>query len=125
MVHNWDHGKIARNADLIKMLVDKKPPAFFKPGEKYRYSNTAYVLLASIIEKVSGQSYNDFIGLHIFKPLQMRSSDVYNVGLDHKDDKIPDYADGFMYMDSLKKYVPAVQAYPLVHYLSGIVGDLG
>src|SRR6185312_8161482 len=36
MVHNWDHSKVAQNADLIKMLADKKPPVFFKPGEKYR-----------------------------------------------------------------------------------------
>jgi len=125
MVHNWDHNQIANNKDLIKMLADKRPPVFFKPGEKYRYSNTAYVLLASIIEKVSGQSYKDFISAHIFKPLRMRSSKIYNQAYDHPKDKIQDYADGFMYVDSLKKYVPAVKVYELVHYLSGIDGDLG
>jgi len=125
MVHNWDHNQIATNADLIKMLAAKRPPVFFKPGEKYRYSNTAYVLLASIIEKVSGQSYKDFIRTHIFKPLRMRSSEIYNQANDHPKGKIQDYADGFMYVDSLKKYVPAVKVYDLVHYLSGIEGDLG
>ena len=125
MVHNWDHNQIANNADLIKMLAVKKPPVFFKPGEKYRYSNTAYVLLASIIEKVSGQSYKDFVNAHIFKPLKMKSSEVYNQANDHPEGKIQDYADGFMYVDSLKKYVPAVKVYPLVHYLAGIDGDLG
>jgi CubicO group peptidase (beta-lactamase class C family) len=125
MVHNWDHQKIAQNADLIKMLADKQPPVFFKPGEKYRYSNTGYVLLASIIEKVSGQSYKDFISDHIFKPLRMKSSAIYVQANDHTADKIPDYADGFIYVDSLKKQVPAVKVYELVHYLAGIEGDAG
>jgi CubicO group peptidase (beta-lactamase class C family) len=120
MVHNWDHSKVARNADLIKMLADKKPPVFFKPGEKYRYCNTGYVMLASIVEKVSGQSFKDFTGEHIFKPLHMGSSQVYNPAIDAGKQL---YADGFMYVDSLKKYVPAVKVYPLVYYLSGIVGD--
>ena len=125
MVHNWDHNQIANNTDLIKMLAAKRPLVFFKPGEKYRYSNTGYVLLASIIEKVSGQSYQDFITDHIFKPLGMRSSAIYAQPNDHPAGRIADYADGFMYSDSLKKYVPAVNVYPLVRYLAGIDGDAG
>jgi len=125
MVHNWNHNQIANNADLIKMLAAKRPPVFFKPGQKYHYSNTAYVLLASIIEKVSGQSYQDFIAGHIFKPLGMRSSAIYAQPNDHPAGGIADYADGFMYSDSLKKYVPAVNVYQLVRYLAGIYGDAG
>ena len=125
MVHNWNHNQIANNADLIKMLAAKRPPVFFKPGQKYHYSNTAYVLLASIIEKVSGQSYQDFITDHIFKPLGMRSSAIYAQPNDHPAGGIADYADGFMYSDSLKKYVPAVNVYQLVRYLAGIYGDAG
>lgn len=125
MVHNWDHSKIARNADLIKMLADKKPPVFFKPGQKYRYCNTAYAMLAAIIEKVSGKSYKDFISTRIFRPLHMEHTQVYNPYTDHYSNKISNYADGFMYSDSLKTYVPAVTIYPLVHYLAGIVGDGG
>jgi CubicO group peptidase (beta-lactamase class C family) len=125
MVHNWGHNQIANNTDLIKMLAAKRPPVFFKPGEKYRYSNTGYVLLASIIEKVSGQSYQDFITDHIFKPLGMRSSAIYAQPNDHPAGRIEDYADGFIYSDSLKRYVPAVNVYPLVRYLAGIDGDAG
>ena len=60
---NWDHKKIAFNKDIIDMLSQRKDTLFFKPGTKWRYSNTGYALLASIIEKVSGVSYNDFMGL--------------------------------------------------------------
>ena len=122
MVHNWDHSKIAGNADLIKMLAEKRPPVFFKPGEKYRYCNTGYVMLAAIIEQVSGRPFQDFMREYIFKPAHMGSSHIYNPATSSIK---PRYARGFMYVDSLKKYVPAVNVYPLVYYLGGIVGDAG
>lgn len=46
----------------------------FEPGEKFQYSNSNYVLLGYIIEKVSGVKYEDFIAENIFKPLEMNSS---------------------------------------------------
>src|SRR4051794_6558498 len=48
----FDHNKIASNDDLIHFLVIEKPPLQFKPGEDLAYSGTAFILLASIIEKV-------------------------------------------------------------------------
>jgi CubicO group peptidase (beta-lactamase class C family) len=120
----WDHDKIAHNADLIRLLAEIKPPVFFEAGSRYRYSNTAYVLLASIVEKVSGESFKGFMAGHIFKPLKMKRSEVYTALTDHIE-KIPDYADGFTLSDSLKKYVPAdsVKAFQLVDYLAGTSGD--
>jgi CubicO group peptidase (beta-lactamase class C family) len=44
------------------------------PGEHYEYSNANYVTLGMIIQAVSGQSYEDYIAEHIFKPLDMRNS---------------------------------------------------
>lgn len=46
----------------------------FGPGEQWRYNNSGYVLLGAIIEKVSGQSYADFIEENIFEPLGMTHS---------------------------------------------------
>jgi CubicO group peptidase (beta-lactamase class C family) len=45
-----------------------------EPGTSYRYSNSNYNLLAFIIEKVSGQSYGDFLRANIFKPLGMANT---------------------------------------------------
>ncbi len=46
----------------------------YEPGEKMRYSNAGYIVLGYLIEKVSGQSYGDFVQLNIFSPLGMRDS---------------------------------------------------
>ena len=48
-------------------------PLQFEPGSKYAYSNTGYVLLGMLIERISGQSYDDFLQKRLLDPL----------GLDH------------------------------------------
>lgn len=46
----------------------------FSPGEEWKYNNSGYVLLGAIIERVSGQSYEEFIEENIFDPLGMDNS---------------------------------------------------
>jgi len=57
-------------------LVDmfKNQPMDFKPEERWLYNNSGYILLGAIIEKASGQSYEDFIEKKIFEPLGMKDS---------------------------------------------------
>jgi len=57
---------------LVALFRDK--PLEFAPGEKWNYSNSGYVLLGYLIEKVSGQSYERFIQENIFTPLGMKDS---------------------------------------------------
>lgn len=96
--------KIASNKDIIEMLISLKPPVMFKPGEKWEYCDTAYELLASIIEIVSNKSYGEFLKLNIFDPLQMENSFNY-ITRRSKSEVVPNYAFGYLYSDSLKKYV--------------------
>lgn len=49
-------------------------PLVSAPGEKFRYSNVGYRLLGMIIEKVSGQTYWDFLEAKIFRPLGMNAT---------------------------------------------------
>ena len=58
--------------ELIALFKDR--PMDFAPGERYAYNNSAYVLLGAVIEKVSGQSYGDFVEKNIFAPLGMTHS---------------------------------------------------
>ena len=55
----------------------KNDPLQFEPGSRYAYSNSGYFLLGAIIEKVSGQSYAQFVEQRIFVPLGMNNS-AYN-----------------------------------------------
>src|SRR5277367_3419409 len=49
-------------------------PLDFQPGEKWSYSNSGYVLLGYLIEKISGDSYQKFLQENIFTPLGMKDS---------------------------------------------------
>lgn len=73
----WDRKKIAANEDLLRIFKKREPVLLFEPGERMRYSNTGYILLASIIEAVSGQSFYKFMEENIFKPLGMQNTYAY------------------------------------------------
>jgi CubicO group peptidase (beta-lactamase class C family) len=57
---------------LVARFRDK--PLEFEPGTKWNYSNSGYVLLGYLLEKISGQSYSEFVQQNIFTPLGMKDS---------------------------------------------------
>jgi len=57
---------------LVGRFRDK--PLSFQPGEKWEYSNSGYVLLGYLLEKISGQRYEDFVRDNLFAPLGMTES---------------------------------------------------
>lgn len=124
MAEKWDHKNIASNNDVISFLAKEKPLIHFNPGEKWEYCNTAFVLLASIIERVSGQTFREYMDANIFRPLDMQYSRVYNTRRSTKE-IIPNYAYGYVYSDSLKKYIlpDSLPGYDFVIYLDSIQGD--
>ena len=60
----------------VREIIDdfKDEPLYFPPGEAIRYSNSNYVLLAAIIERISGMTYADFMAKRMFDPLGMEST---------------------------------------------------
>ncbi len=64
------------DADVLKLIKDQDS-TYFEPGSRFRYSNTAYALLAIITERVSGKSFAQFMRENIFIPLKMTRSSVY------------------------------------------------
>lgn len=57
---------------LISLI--KTQPLKFEPGSKYSYSNSNYLILGYIVEKVSGLSYGDYLIQNIFEPLGMQNT---------------------------------------------------
>lgn len=74
--------------ELVQRI--KTIPLAFQPGEKWSYSNLAYVMLGVLIHKVSGKFYGDFLQERVFKPLGMTTARVIS-----EDDIVPNRAAGY------------------------------
>ncbi|WP_374016070.1 serine hydrolase domain-containing protein [Paenibacillus thiaminolyticus] len=68
----FDYSKEWNPNDIVKTVSDSELE--FTPGKSFSYSNTGYVMLGLIVEKVSGQSYANYIEEHIFEPSNMFNS---------------------------------------------------
>jgi CubicO group peptidase (beta-lactamase class C family) len=66
--------------DVLRILM-KQEKTLFPPGAKFQYSNSAYSLLALIVESRSGMTFANFVKSRIFEPLKMRSTLAYEQGL--------------------------------------------
>lgn len=120
---HWDKTKIATNEDITKLFQDNHPEIAFKPNESWEYSNTGYLLLGTIIERVSGKAFGEYLKEKIFDPLGMDNTLVYRRR--YAPQKIENYAEGYIYSDMLqRKILPDVMGKGFyVVYLDGIVGD--
>lgn len=90
------HGaKYAARASTLRQIRDYLPlfedePLLFEPGARMQYSNTGYILLGAVIEKVTGENYFDYVRNRIFKPAGMIDTDYYETDFD-----IPNLATGY------------------------------
>jgi CubicO group peptidase (beta-lactamase class C family) len=112
MDQHWDKTQVAGNADNIEYLKLYRPAKHFEPGEKYEYSNTGYMLLASITEKTSGKDFIAFCHERIFTPVAMSST-----GIRTKAEKqaLPNMAWGHLYVAEKQRYIPA-DSFPAFNY---------
>jgi CubicO group peptidase (beta-lactamase class C family) len=86
--------RLDRSRDEILKAV-RDLPLEFQPGEKWNYNNTGYYLLGTIIEKIAGQSYSDFLQEHIFGPLGMSATRVNDMR-----EIVPNRATGYAWTGS-------------------------
>ena len=87
------------NADVLRALahVDHLN---FQPGEKYQYSNSGYVLLSILVERVSGVPLSEYLRTKVFEPLRMTKSFV----LTDDKEKMPAVARGYSAFGTLDDY---------------------
>ena len=65
--------KLRTLSDYVTLYGKRGPE--FEPGARFAYSNYGFLLLGGLIEKVSGQSYYDYVTEHIFRPASMTRTD--------------------------------------------------
>jgi CubicO group peptidase (beta-lactamase class C family) len=112
MDKNWDKTKVANNNDIIAYLNKFHPPSLFAPGEKYLYSNTGYVLLASIAEKASGRDFIEYCNTEIFQKLGMKHTAIRTL---EEKAAVKNFAIGHMYANDNRGYVRA-DSFPASNY---------
>ncbi len=109
--------KIANNYTVLDLLVKYQPPVLFAPGENHQYSNTGYNLLALVVERASGETFQDFMMESVFKPSGMNHTFV-----NAADGSLPDElrARGFREAKDESGYYICDE-----HYQNGMFGDGG
>lgn len=86
-LNNWD--------DFYFQINDASTEIISEPGKKFYYSNDSFTILSQIIEKVSGQSYEDFVTKEILEKLQMRRSTFSREDLEKLDNVSKGYDNNY------------------------------
>jgi CubicO group peptidase (beta-lactamase class C family) len=81
-IPSYTGGEFMRKPQMVRsplspveiVMLSKDKALEFEPGTKWNYDNTGYVFLGAIIEKVSGETYADYLKKHVFGPLDMQNS---------------------------------------------------
>ena len=110
----WEQGRLDLSHEQMIELFSAEPFEF-EPGDRYQYSNSGYYLAGLLIEKVSGNTYAEFLGDTFFRPLGMRESHyLYN------DPIVPNRAEGYRVEDGV-----VLNDEPLSMLLPFSAGSLG
>ena len=73
-----DKSKTITNHDVLDIMERIIPMRNYPPDKRYYYCNTNYIILALIIEKVTNVPFNTYVQNHIFDPVGMQHSVIYD-----------------------------------------------
>lgn len=110
------------NQFVLDYLRDQQPAAEFDPGTKHEYSNTGYLVLASLVERVSGMSFGEFLSKRIFQPLGMTHSQVYRRRYE-QDRKVDGFVPGYVWDEDHYVIPDSLEDMSFVVTLDGVYGD--
>ncbi|MBM3434645.1 MAG: beta-lactamase family protein [Bacteroidetes bacterium] len=116
---HWNTESPINNKDVIDLFVKYKPNNYFRPDKGFQYSNTNYALLGSVVERITGQAFIEFVKDNIFDPAGMGNSFVYQLSGDSIVSlAVPVGVPGYQSRSGRLVKVPD-------NYLNGVVGDKG
>ncbi|HEU4414523.1 MAG TPA: serine hydrolase domain-containing protein [Candidatus Angelobacter sp.] len=91
--------------DYLPLFVNK--PLRFEPGKDWSYSNAGFLVLGLVVEKLSGQSYYDYVQKHIYEVAGMKSSGSFPIS-----EKVPNLATGYTHEDDAGPLKPNTSTLP-------------
>ena len=106
-----DKSKTINNQDVIDIISKINPLINYPPDRRYYYCNTNYLLLSSIVKKISGIEFKQYLKENIFSPIDMNNSIVYDR---------TNFNDLIMPTQGYENRTPWEDV-----YLNGVVGDKG
>jgi len=105
---------ILTNQIAVDLLIGEKRKAEFQPNEKQQYSNTNYIILARLIEVISGLSFEEYMKTALFEPLGMKNTRVWN--LKSAESTFENKADDFKNFEGFPSEVKP-------SFIDGVAGD--
>lgn len=89
--------RVRRNADLLPLFIHK--PMMYPRGQKFQYNNTGFVVLALLMEKVTGQIFDVYLREHVFGPAGMHDTGYYEM------DRLPrNCANAYIWDEARQEY---------------------
>ncbi len=73
-----DKKKPMSNMDVMELIATHKPGRYLKPDVRFHYNNSNYMVLAAIVEKVSGLRFSQYMAEYVFKPAGLKNTHVYS-----------------------------------------------
>jgi CubicO group peptidase (beta-lactamase class C family) len=104
------------NDDVIRYFCQYHPAPYYQPDVSFHYNNANYALLASVVERISHQHFEDFMQQNIFEPLGMSRSYIYSL---RDVDKLKTYVNTDVQGHDLQRGTRRAQD----DYLNGVMGD--
>ncbi|OJV19366.1 MAG: hypothetical protein BGO21_07675 [Dyadobacter sp. 50-39] len=123
-----DSTKVFTNVDFLPAVVSGKNPLIYAPGKKGNYDNVNYIVLALLLERLSGLPYADYIHRHLLEPAGMKQTRFMPLAQQFNTDTIANFAYPHIYlrayddMPTRSNTVPYIRNYWKTFALNGF-GD--
>ncbi len=119
-----DSVEMVTNDVVLATLTTQRPPLDTVPGVVYAYCNTSYVLLASIVEAVTGEGFPDYLRNHLFTPAGMNATAIYRRRF--RDSVLTPVAEGYTLDGETGERIDVdtyEETQDYYHFFDGVPGD--
>jgi CubicO group peptidase (beta-lactamase class C family) len=109
------------NTDIVGMYAANSIPLRFAPETQFGYSNANYIILAALAEKVSGDSFGEYLASHVLRPLGLEDTRFYNTR--RSGETLSNFAIGYVREDGRYQVPDSLEKYSFVVRQDALAGD--